>query len=246
MISSKKLLNYNFMYQNLFPITIIDDFYPNPDVIRNFALSQDYESDPDRNWPGKRTKDIIELDKDLHHFFVRTVLNAFYPMEYEYNADFETSFQLIESQDPDQYSPKNKGWIHHDAILFGGVVYLTKDPEPNTGTSIYLPKKGHYQHKQDWVKMKVSDCGENEEISLEEYKKVMDDQYNFFDESVTVENVYNRCFLFGGNVAHAAKTFGTRTGKDARLTQVFFCYSLISNMDTYPLCRTYTPGGYNA
>lgn len=228
------------MYQNLFPITIIDNFYPDPDTIRNLALSQDFEESEYGNWPGKRTKDIIDFDPDLHHFFLRSIMNVFYPTEFRYTSNFETSFQLIESRDSDQYSPKNKGWIHHDAIIFGGIVYLTKDPEPDTGTSIYLPKKGHHQHKNSWVQMKASEY-KNNSPNPEKYEKLINEQYELFNESVTVENVYNRCFLFGGNVLHAAKTFGTRTGKDARLTQVFFCHDLHSGMDTYPMCRYY-PG----
>lgn len=231
-----------FMYQNLFPITIIDNFYPDPDLIRNFALSQEFKSSENGGWPGKRTKDIIELDEELHNFFIKSIMNVFYPMEFEYECEFETSFQLIESRNENQYNSKNRGWLHHDAVIFGGVVYLTKDPEPNTGTSIYKPKKGHHQHKQLWVKTKSEDYLNESSISDEDYENIMNDQYSLFDETITVENVYNRCVLFGGNVIHGAKTFGTRKGKNARLTQAFFCHSLNSLMDTYPLCRPYTAG----
>lgn len=233
----------NYMYQNLFPITIIDDFYPQPDIIRNFALSQNFESSENGGWPGKRTKDIDLLDLDLYNFFVKSIMNVFYPMEFEYGCNLETSFQLIECRDKDQYSSRNRGWIHHDAVVFGGVVYLTKDPEPDTGTSIYRPKYGHHQHKQEWVEAKGEDYSrEGKNITPERHKEIMNEQYDRFEESVAIENVYNRCVLFGGNVMHAAKTFGTRSGKDARLTQVFFCHNLNSSMDTYPLCRPYTAG----
>ena len=230
------------MYQNLFPITIIDNFYPDPDTIRNFALCQEFEVSRNGGWPGKRTKDLIELDKDLHDFFFKTIMNVFYPMEFEYECELETSFQLIESRSLNQYDSKNRGWLHHDAVIFGGVVYLTKDPEPDTGTSIYKPKKGHHQHKSIWIQTKSDDYMNKSNIGEDEYKEIMDDQYSLFDETVTVENVYNRCVLFGGNVVHGAKTFGTRKGMDARLTQSFFCHQLISPMDTFPLCRPYTAG----
>lgn len=230
------------MYQNLFPITVIDDFYPDPDYIRNFALSQEFTPSPNGGWPGKRTKDIMELDVELHQFFIKTIMNVFYPMEFEYSCDVETSFQLIESRSDDQYHPKNRGWIHHDAVVFGGVVYLTKDPEPDTGTTIYKPKNGHHRHKQIWIQTKSDDYLNQSKLSSDEYETIMNDQYSMFNESVSVENVYNRCVLFGGNVIHGAKTFGTRKGKDARLTQSFFCHSLQSPMDTYPLCRPYVAG----
>ena len=232
------------MYQNMFPVTIIDNFYPDPDVVRNFALEQDYTPSENGGWPGKRTKDISELDEELHDFFMKSIMNIFYPMEYRYEYHLENAFQLIESRNENQYSAKNKGWIHHDAMIFGGVVYLTKDPEPDTGTSIYRPKKCHHQHKQSWIRIKsedyLGDCGLREE----EYEKSQKEQYSNFDESITIQNVYNRCVLFGGNVLHAQKTFGTRKGNDARLTQSFFCHSLDFSMymDTYPLCRPYNAG----
>lgn len=226
------------MYQNLFPITIIDDFYPDPEEIRNFALQQEFELG-DGGWPGKRTRELIELDRHLYDYFAKTLLNVFYPAEFECNINLETSFQLIEARNSNQYHSKNRGWLHHDSVIFGGVVYLTKNPEPNTGTSIYKPKKGYCKHEKLWIETKTSDYKNKLKISDEEYENIMNHQYSLFDETVTVENVYNRCVLFGGNVIHGAKTFGTRIGKDARLTQVFFCDHLSSWMDTYPLCRSH-------
>ena len=52
---------------NLYPVTVIDNFYDNPDAIRNFALAQKYkfrheETGIDYVYPGCRTKDLHELE----------------------------------------------------------------------------------------------------------------------------------------------------------------------------------------
>ena len=56
---------------NLYPVTIIENFYENPDAIRKFALAQKYtfcheREDLEYFYPGGRTKDLFDLDKALH------------------------------------------------------------------------------------------------------------------------------------------------------------------------------------
>lgn len=236
-----EIKNLNIMYQNLFPITIIDNFYPDPDAIRNYALEQDF-SESSLQYPGKRTKPLDDINPELNDFFFKTVMKVFYPMELSFDCSFISSFQLIEARDSDQYSVRNKGWIHHDAVVIGGLVYLSKDPEPDTGTTLYRSKHGYHQHKDTWNLVKADDYLNRPGFNLEYTKKLMEESLDCVVETVKVENVYNRCVLFGGNVIHAAQTFGTRKGKDARLTQPFFCEVFNPYMDTFPMCRAYTAG----
>lgn len=46
---------------NLYPVTIIENFYENPDAIRKFALAQEYkfcgdQENPAYGWPGLELK----------------------------------------------------------------------------------------------------------------------------------------------------------------------------------------------
>ena len=55
----------------------------------------------------------------------------------------QTQFQFINPLADEQWDKRNRGWIHQDLdTWFGGIVYLNKNPEPNTGTSIFRPKYG--------------------------------------------------------------------------------------------------------
>ena len=42
----------------IFPILCQDDFFDNPDEIREYALSLDYKSDENGHWPGVRTRPL--------------------------------------------------------------------------------------------------------------------------------------------------------------------------------------------
>jgi hypothetical protein len=55
---------------NFYPITIVDNFYENPDEVRQLALSQQYypASELDNSegiFPGKRTHELGSIDSDF-------------------------------------------------------------------------------------------------------------------------------------------------------------------------------------
>ena len=50
-----------------YPVTIVDDFFTDPDYVRDLALSSKYiESDP--RWPGRRTDYLKSIDETLFHY----------------------------------------------------------------------------------------------------------------------------------------------------------------------------------
>ena len=61
------------MRNNLFPITIIDDFYPDPDSIVDFAKSQKYAPSPTGAWPGIRSESIQEINPNMYEYFCKTL-----------------------------------------------------------------------------------------------------------------------------------------------------------------------------
>ena len=46
------------MMSYLIPTTIVDNFFEDPMKVRDYALSQDFFSDTERSWPGKRTSPL--------------------------------------------------------------------------------------------------------------------------------------------------------------------------------------------
>ena len=54
-----------------FPALCIDDFYPNPDEVRKFALEQNFYPADGGTYPGKRTDHLHELDEDFFNYFCK-------------------------------------------------------------------------------------------------------------------------------------------------------------------------------
>lgn len=220
------------MSSKLFPITIIDNFYDNPHDIRNFALSQKFYPNTDNRWPGARTKQIDRLDESLYHYFCNKILSIFYNVNDISNFNISASFQKIKPFHPQKFNKNNRGFIHQDFTLFGGVIYLDVDYEERTGTSIYTPTD-KWWYPQDKIHREANS------FKLKKYsgKELTDKEIELWDksreryiESVRVENIFNRCILFDGGNHHGVPFFGTHE----RLTQVFFVNNISFKTEHHP------------
>ena len=200
-----------------YPVTIIDNFFEDPDGIVEMAESMKYYTPTTGNWPGTRTKNLHVEDPRFFNYFGQKLHFIFYETVPEY-WNLQCHFQLINPFCDDKYSKRNRGWVHKDIdTWFGGVVYLQKNPEPDTGTSIYTPKYGYMHQYEQEIQMKM-ELYRNELISEEEYEKAFDAMSEQYVETVTIENLYNRLVVFSNKTHHGVKTFGTKP----RLTLNFF------------------------
>ena len=200
-----------------YPITIVDDFFEDPDGIVEMAESMKYYTPNTGNWPGTRTKNLHIEDKRFFNYFGQKLHLLFYETAPEY-WNLQCHFQLIDPFCEDKYSNKNRGWIHKDIdTWFGGIVYLQKDPEPDTGTSAYRVKRGFSHQFADEINIKEMQY-RSENVDDAEYDKAYDAMRNQFEETVSIANVYNRFVLFNNVTHHGVQTFGTKP----RLTLNFF------------------------
>ena len=200
-----------------YPITIVDDFFEDPDGIVEMANELRYYTPNTGNWPGQRTKNLhVEEPRFFTHFGTKLHL-LFYETVPEY-WNLQCHFQMIHPFCDDKNSKKNRGWIHKDIdTWFGGIVYLKKDPEPNTGTSVYKVKRGFSHQYAEEIQQKEA-LYRSEDVSDFDYTKAYDSMRDQFEETVSVANVYNRFVMFNGNTHHGVQTFGTTP----RLTLNFF------------------------
>lgn len=212
-----------------FPALCVDDFYSDPDRVRQWALSLDYAPAPGGQWPGKRTKQLHEIDFQFFHDFSCKLFSLYFDLD-KVNIDWtmHTHFQLIEPYDQDPNSIKNTGWVHYDDdTLFAGVIYLTPDIDPNTGTSLFeqhSPSPGivSREAKEGFYKSGID----------ERYSEILGAHNSSFNETLIFKNVYNRLIAFDGEQAHKANSFYTSV---PRLTQVFFVDKLEGDFPAYPL-----------
>ena len=200
-----------------YPITIVDDFFEDPDGIVEMANELKYYTPNTGNWPGQRTKNLHVEEPRFFTYFGSKLHLLFYETVPEY-WNLQCHFQMIHPFCDDKNSKKNRGWIHKDIdTWFGGIVYLKKDPEPNTGTSVYKVKRGFSHQYAEEIQQKEA-LYRSEDVSDFDYTKAYDSMRDQFEETVTVTNVYNRFVMFNGNTHHGVQTFGTTP----RLTLNFF------------------------
>lgn len=108
---------------------IIDNFYTNPDAVRNYALQQEF--DVKGNYPGARTKPYLPNDvKQCIEYwmsFAGPVTNWFE------DTGYTGAFQYTTATD--------RTWIHSDHFnMWAGVCYLTPEAPYTSGTGLFRHK----------------------------------------------------------------------------------------------------------
>jgi hypothetical protein len=205
----------------IIPHTIIDGFFNDPDVVREFALEQDFFKDPENKWPGKRSKPLHELHPELFYYIHKKFLNLFYPKgdmtPYLYTAT--SYFQLIDSN-------YNSGWVHCDIEALTIIIYLNRNPNKNAGTIIYSPKiEGHGTINGDKKQNLFSGV-----INEEEGKNYRLENNNRFQEEIIIKNKFNRLVAFDSHVPHGVQDY---SNDESRLTLVSFIHNL--QVENYPI-----------
>ena len=217
---------------NLYPITVINDFYENPDAIRKFALAQKYtfrheEHELDYVYPGCRTKDLHDLDSALQALVLKKLVSVFHLAEHDLMRwGISSSFQSVSEI-------YKEGVIHTDTnTIFAGVLFLTPNAPLNSGTSLYRKNASFNESKYKQA------CNQNTERFKTGQIVMKNSFHSMFDEVVRVNNVYNTLILFEGDIYHAANKFFGSTLNDSRLTQVFFVNKIDANKaNSFPLNR---------
>ena len=196
-----------------FPITIVDDFYPDPDKVRQFALDQQYtQSHP--GYPGVRTEQLHTIDQPFTDQFCQRLFSLFYDFMAPIEWDLSTSFHLIQPYN----NPKaNTGLIHKDyKALCAGVVYLNPNPDPTSGTTLCQPNNTHQYKQEEW---------DSKLFSYDEdyIGNVIPQHTSMFNQTLAIDNVYNRMVLYDGDYWHKISKY-----TPDRLNQVFFVYQVKS------------------
>jgi len=206
---------YVFKYKNVIEINkpsiiscnlmILDNFYENPDEVRNFALQQEFIITG--NFPGKRTLRAFGINK-----MYEKIQSYFKQFDYKiidfFDKDIENrgncAFTISTSND------KAKTWIHIDSGIndentynMAGVLFLTPNPPSNSGT-VFYEFDNNSEYKKDLSYDKYT-------YDITKWKKID-----------TIGNVYNRLILFNAERYHSINNLFGTDKYNGRLTQNFF------------------------
>ena len=199
---------------------IVDDFYDNPDEIREYALSRHFNSGRILNavtqkvrkimHPGARTRKILDMQ---NHLYLKNRLEKIVNqpiMNWYSEGKFNGTFNL-------GIGDKEPNWIHHDLTksrrdlqnhqnykLWAGVIYLTPNAPLDAGTSLWI-------RKEDGVKIRDDGVGKlPKQVPPVGWVK-----------HASASNIYNRLVLYRGNHYHAPDRAGFGKNKETgRLTQL--------------------------
>jgi len=219
-----------------FPAVCIDDFYSDPNSIREFALKQKFTKPKDGSYPGGRTEEISKINPKLFSEFCENFFSIYYDFDFVHlKWEISTSFQLINNLDDDSNSAKNTGWIHVDSnTLLAGIIYLTPEINVNTGTSLY--------------KLKDESLLDNTPKKRDLYLKGIDENNDYeyhinrhnsaYVETVRFNNIYNRLISFDATTPHGVNSYFS--SGEPRLTQVFFVH-MLDSISRPPLSRRIRP-----
>jgi len=226
----------------LFPITCVDNFYSDPDIIREYALSLDYTRDNKANYPGTRTERLHITNPLLFDIFCKKLFSLFYNFEKEeIKWIVDSNFQKIYPYDCCDSNKQNvnSGWVHKDVNnILAGVIYLNPIPNLNSGTSIYESNENHNKKLLDLSISNNYYNNNKKNLTEDEYVKEKIEHDSKFYKTLEIKNVYNRMISYDASYWHGQSGF-LIDSEDFRLTQVFFVKSIECTSTPYLRCKEY-------
>jgi len=183
---------------------IVDNFYNDVDLVREFALQQDF--DVNGNYPGHRTKSLTnDTVKEVIQNIIRTAGGKITWWDTE---QYNGAFQYTTAAD--------RSWIHADQTSnWAGVCYLTPDAPPTAGTGLFRHKStGLYRAPKN----------DDGSLNMEFLNEINQDSQDMtkWDRIDTIANKYNRLILYRGDIFHMSLDYFGKNKYDGRLFQTFF------------------------
>ena len=205
----------------IYPTLIIDNFFENPDEIRNLGVRLEKAEDSNA-YPGKRTQPLSEMHTDFFHWSTNKILAAIYNHQPD---DMNITFNAYQTFQAIKPNPKEgKGWVHGDTDYeFTAIVYMSK--HKNCGTSIYKRKDGTFPFSRESHmpnnKIRKEYYGGGKKYDAR-YFKARDENNENFEKTIEVESLYNRLLILDSFQYHGVENFYDPAMKEDRLTLITF------------------------
>jgi hypothetical protein len=189
-------------------LIVVDNFYANPDLIRDFAMTNLEYKESDYH-KGRRTKGNAFIPYGTKEKFEKIIGRKITNWNHPHYAN--GVFQYCTSQDPIVY--------HVDTQTYAAMVFLTPNAPVNTGTAFYKSK-----YTGATIFENVDESNQDE---FNKTFKGLSNEMNFYDSTQyelmdEVANVYNRLVLFNSKRIHAATKYFGDGINNARFFQLFF------------------------
>jgi hypothetical protein len=191
-------------------ILAIDNFYTDPMAVREMALGLEYH--PSGYHKGKRTE--LKYIIDGTHEKIEQLLGK--KISNWSSQPYNGVFQYCTPADPIVY--------HYDSQRYAGVVFLTPDAPPESGTSFYRHRKERWLMKDPAEYM-----GWENELQFNMFRDaVMGTEHDDYLDSTKWEEVdrignkFNRFAMWDAKLIHSATTYFGKSKENGRLFHMFF------------------------
>jgi len=193
-------------------LIVVDNFYKDPDAVRNFALGVEYQEDKVRNWPGRDSE--YEHGKEE----LTEVCSDIVGMELTTKPSNKCSY--FRRTKVGQHGTQDVHFDPNPGLVWAGVIYLTPTFHPTGGTKFWKHKRTGWEFAPGMV--------EAEQHGIQTH----DDMVDFFNTEgkdrskwIETDNIafkYNRLVMFNPFMWHSnGEWFGT-DDQSARLVQLLF------------------------
>lgn len=186
---------------------VVDDFYLNPDEVRDYALSQVFfEGEGAVGWRTRKQFLFEGLKEEFEKITNKKILDHTPEGTGWYDVGINGRFQACEAG--------TKMVYHCDKQAWAAVLYLTPDAPPQGGTSFYRHKVSKVRHASEIA------WGTGDELRTFNQKTFVDPTP--FEKVDTVGNVYNRLVIFDGQLIHSGTDYFGWDIASSRFFQIFF------------------------
>ena len=176
-------------------IIVIDDFYVDPDPVREWGLQQEYGVSG--NYPGMRS---VSYKGGGVKEGIEGALGVPLCEEFWNREGYNGAFQYVTEEE--------KTWVHADIHNeYAAIIFLTPDPPVHTGTAFYQNKLTKDYRWNNITGPQLNTRGSN---------------YEDWDKVEAIENRYNRCIIYDAFLFHAAEGYFGNNLQNSRLFQTFF------------------------
>lgn len=211
-----------------YPTIVVDNFFKDPNEIRNFALKFKFEPCDVGTFSGIRTESLHITHTNFFKRVCSKILDC-YSIPY-HNFSASMHFHLTDEKFGDS------GWVHTDASNnlppgLASIIYLNPDNNSiDTGTNLYKLNNLDYGH-EDIKDMKLSFIESRDKADIRHKANLN------YTPTVKIGNFYNRMIAYDSRTPHAGSSYFGNDRNTSRLTLLTFFHAIQTPDNFTPLRR---------
>jgi hypothetical protein len=197
-------------------LIVVDNFYSNPDAVRQFALTSEYEERGGKNWPGRDS--LYEHGKEELTQMCSQIVGEKLTTK---SCNKCSYFRMTKEN---EYGTQDIHFDPNPGLVWAGVIYLTPTIHPTGGTKFWKHKENGWEFAP--TQEEASKYGIHSHEDMVKFFNVDGKNRNKWIETDNISFRYNRLVLFNPFMFHSnGDWFGT-TNQDARLVQLLFFHGV--------------------